>query len=185
MIDFVVSFGILPGASCPCPEFLRNTPMSAFTRLSLILIVSFAVIGIVGCGGPKIKEGNFKVTPVTGTVTLDGAGLADADVMFMLEGTPPADYFGSAAKTDAQGNFEVVTGTRKGVPAGKYKVVVSKWVGESGKVPSAAEGMDLEQMKLNGTAKQSVPPEFSDINLTKTEITVEDGKSPPPLKIGN
>jgi hypothetical protein len=182
-IDFVVGFGIIPGASCPCPEFLRNTPMSAFTRLSLVFILGVAIIA--GCGAPKIKEGNFKVTPVSGTVTLDGAALADADVMFMLEGTPPADYPGSAGKTDAQGNFEVFSGTRKGVPAGKYKVVVSKWVGADGKTPNAAEGMDIEQMKLAGTAKQSVPPEFSDINLTKTEITVEDGKSPPPLKIGN
>lgn len=159
--------------------------MTAFTRLSLALLLSLGVAGIVGCGGPKSKEGNFKVTPVTGKVTLNGAALADADVMFQLEGTPPAEYTGTAAKTDAQGNFEAITGTRKGAPAGKYKVVVSKWVGPDGKpvTPDPTAGMDLEQMKANGTAIQAVSPEFSDISLTKTEITVEEGKSPPPLNI--
>lgn len=157
--------------------------MSPSTRVKVVLLLSLAVAIIAGCGGPTIKEGNFKVMPVTGKVTLNNAPLPDADVMLMMEGTPPADYPGSAAKTDAQGNFEVITGSRKGAPAGKYKVVVSKWVGADGKVPSVTEGMDIEQMKLNGTAKESVPPEFSDITQTKVELVVEEGKSPPPLNI--
>jgi hypothetical protein len=157
--------------------------MSPFTRLPLVLLLSLAVTILVGCGGPTIKEGKFTVMPVTGKVTLNNEPLADADVMLMMEGNQPADYFGSAAKTDAQGNFEVITGARKGAPAGKYKVVVSKWVGADGKTPSIADGMDIEQMKLNGTAKQVVPPAFGDITQTKVELVVEEGKSPPPLNI--
>ncbi|MBC7852595.1 MAG: carboxypeptidase regulatory-like domain-containing protein [Pirellulaceae bacterium] len=158
--------------------------MNALSKESLVLIFVLGIACIAGCG-PAVKEGDFKVTPLTGKVTLNGSALADADVMFLLQGTAPADYFGSAGKTDAQGNFEAMTGTRKGVPAGKYKVVVSKLVGQDGKavVNDPSSGMDLEQMKAGGLVKQAVAPEFSDIALTTTEVTVEDGKAPPPLLI--
>src|SRR6188768_4284211 len=158
------------------------TPTARFSPAVLFLILGSCFI--VGCG-PASKEGKFIVTPVTGKVTLNGQPLADADVMFMLEGTPPADYNGTAAKTDAQGNFEVITGTRKGAPKGKYKVVVSKFVGPDGKpvVPDPTTGMDLQQLKASGLAKQAVSPEFSNIEQSKIEVTVEDGKSPPPLTI--
>lgn len=157
--------------------------MTVSSPLSLIVLLSLGVASFAGCGGSGTKEGNFKVNPVTGSVKLNGTPLPDADVMFQMEGPTPADYFGTAAKTDAQGNFEAYTGTRKGAPAGKYKVVVSKWVGQDGKPVVPSEGMDLEQLKAGGLAKQAVSPEFSDITVTKTEITVEEGKSPPPLNI--
>lgn len=94
-------------------------------RVSLFYCVCLlAIIPLSGCGGagrPKLKQ-------VTGTVTLDGAPLADATVVFQ-----PVDVDGgkyqrpSRGTTDANGKFDVATyGTGDGLPLGKYNVGVQK-----------------------------------------------------------
>ncbi|QDU50835.1 carboxypeptidase-like regulatory domain-containing protein [Gimesia panareensis] len=89
------------------------------------------------CGGSDAPDlGN-----VTGTITLDGAPLADANVTFM-----PEKVRASSAKTDSAGKYELIyIRDEKGAALGDHKVVVSKLVNE----------------------KETIPPNYSD----ETELT--------------
>jgi hypothetical protein len=60
--------------------------------------------------------------PVSGTVSLDGAPVAGAQVTFVSENGESA-YVGG---TNDSGSFEITSGQHKGVPSGNYKVTVIK-----------------------------------------------------------
>ncbi len=91
------------------------------------------------CGGSDTPDlGN-----VTGTITMDGAPLADAYVTFM-----PDAVRASSGKTDSAGKYELVyIRDEKGAALGDHKVVVSKLVNE----------------------KETIPPNYSD----ETELTAQ------------
>ncbi|MEQ8852301.1 hypothetical protein [Gimesia sp.] len=91
------------------------------------------------CGGSDSPDlGN-----VTGTITMDGAPLADAYVTFM-----PDAVRASSGKTDSAGKYELVyIRDEKGAALGDHKVVVSKLVNE----------------------KETIPPNYSD----ETELTAQ------------
>ena len=151
--------------------------------LGLVAFASAGVLFLAGCGGSKTYGPTLKVTPVTGTVTLANAPLADADVSLIFQGTAPPGFSAAGGKTDAQGHFEVLTGVQKGVPAGKYKVTVSKLAGLNGQPVIPTEGMDLAQMAASGQAVQQIPPEFNDPAQATTEVTVADGTPTAEIKI--
>lgn len=76
----------------------------------------FAALLFVGC-----DRGPYMVN-VSGTVTLDGAELADAAIaLYPIEEGPIA-----VANSDEQGRFALVTGDRQGVIPGKYRAAVFK-----------------------------------------------------------
>lgn len=149
-----------------------------------ILAAAALWLSAVGCGS-SVPTTNLKVTPVKGKVTMGGQPFPDATVMFVLQGAPPADYLGSAATTDAQGNFEIMTGTQKGAPAGKYIVIVSKKVGLDGKlfVNDPASGMDQQQAEASGAVKEAVPPSHNDASQATTTVTITDGTAVPDVTI--
>lgn len=151
--------------------------------LGFVAYASAGLLFLAGCGGSTNYGPTFKVTPVTGKVTLAGAPLADADVTLIVQGAAPAGFSAAGGKTDAQGHFEVMTGVQKGAPAGKYKVTVSKLVGPNGQPVVPSEGMDLTQMVANGQAVQQVPPEFNDPSQATTEVTVAEGTPTAEIKI--
>ena len=88
-------------------------------HLHTIRLWALAGLGLIlsGCG----KGG---VAAVEGVVTLDGAPLAGATVVFVPEG---GTGVGGSAVTNAQGMFKVTapSGT-SALPAGTYKVTVAK-----------------------------------------------------------
>jgi len=93
----------------------------ALAVLKTFCISSLIVVAAVGCGGPGSKNPGVDVNPVTGKVTVDGAPLAGATVVF--KGTER----GSSGVTDAQGVYTLMTfDPGDGVPAGSYKVTVIK-----------------------------------------------------------
>jgi hypothetical protein len=114
---------------------------------------------------------------VAGTVMLDGKPLADAEVAFYLQGAPVEGFYGSAAKTDAEGKFELIAGEAKGAVPGSYKVTVSAMKDANGGPVVISEGMDLEQLKMQGQAKETLPPKYSDMEKTELKATVEKGKA--------
>ena len=155
----------------------------ALRPLGIWTIVALALMA-AGCGsgsGPT-----FKVTPVKGKVTMGGQPLADAQVSLMRQGQPPEGYPGSGGKTDAQGNFEVMTGAQKGVPAGKYTVVVSKIVGADNKPlvddPNNTT-TDKGMLMAEGKVKDLVPPSHNDAGQSQTIVEVTDGKPVPDVTI--
>lgn len=103
--------------------------------LPTLAVAAIALFGLSGCG-----SGNG-VSPVSGTVTLDGQPLPDALVSFY-----PAEGRLSTGTTDSQGHYELdYTADQKGAEVGKHtvKITVATVQGEGGparapkeKVPS-------------------------------------------------
>lgn len=81
-----------------------------------------------GCGSGDETD-YYTLTPVTGTVTVDGEPLAGAKVIFTPSGnvpdTPGSDVTGKA------GNYTIMYRGRSGVAKGKYSVSIGKTVGEA------------------------------------------------------
>ncbi|MEY3174176.1 MAG: hypothetical protein RLZZ436_2090 [Planctomycetota bacterium] len=89
-------------------------------RTNLLLSVFF-VVGLVGCGG---AEGQKPVYPVSGKVTMAGAAVAKATVIFQPLGK---DQAVATAITDAEGVYRLTTyDSFDGAAAGKYEVMVTK-----------------------------------------------------------
>ncbi len=144
----------------------------------VVLIAS--LIMLCGCGD-GVKPG--RGVPVSGTITLGGKPLADADVLFTN------DTFVGVAKTDAEGKYRLV----QGALPGKNRVSLSKF--EGGAAPASAslvptgEGLDAgqaaaaemgwgQEMKKKQKAgpKQLVPADYADPMTTKLTIEVpKDG----------
>ena len=87
---------------------------------SLLLVVVSLCLGVVaGCGdtsGPRTVN-------ASGVVTLDGAPVEKATVVFINEGTQTS----ASAITDSQGRFSLMhNGEKKGAVPGDYKVQVNK-----------------------------------------------------------
>jgi len=147
--------------------------MSACKTLSLVSALGFL---LAGCG-PTNTGPNLKVTSVRGKMTMKGAPLADADLGFIPLDTPPKGFTSAGAKTDAQGNFEATTGTQKGLPAGNYKVTVSKLTDKDGKPVEIKEGIDIGQAIASGDATNAVPAEYTEQATSTFNLTVVDGKA--------
>jgi hypothetical protein len=127
---------------------------------------------IAGCNGSAVPT--YKLVPVSGTVKLNGTPLADAEVQFSYDGdAKPEQYVGSTGKTDPNGKYELTTNAQKGCVEGKFKVIISKYTDPQGNpVKLDPEiGMDLEQLKQQGQAVESIPAKYSD--PTKTELVAE------------
>lgn len=134
--------------------------------LALIVLALFAS----GCGGSNDPK-PLPLFPVTGTVTLDGKPLADANITFI----PVGGTFGSGsfARSGADGKYELQSpGAEKkpGAPEGEYKVIVSREVLPNGTVAPR----DLADSASAG-ARESLPPRYSD--FTQTTLS---GKVTPP-----
>jgi len=128
---------------------------------------------VCGCS----KSSKFDLTPVVGTVTLDGQPLADADVTFFHQGSSVPGYQISTGKTDAAGKYELKAGAKPGAVPGDFKVTVSRIVSKDGATVTLEEGMDMTQLEMQGLAKQSLPEKYSDYEKTELSAKVENGKA--------
>ena len=82
---------------------------------------------LASCSQPSGPE----TYPATGTVTLDGAPIDDAVVVFYPRNTAANSMQAAQANTDAEGRFEMRTHIekdvyREGIPPGDYDVTVTK-----------------------------------------------------------
>lgn len=125
---------------------------------------------LAGCGGGGDAKPLPKTEPVTGTVTLDDQPLEGALVMFIPSGTTKG--IECSGQTDASGVYTPKqTRGAEGVPAGTYKVVISRFL--SGGKPvtpgSAAEG------GAGGVLTESLPPKYSNPGISQLTATVPEG----------
>jgi hypothetical protein len=86
------------------------------TRLGLPTLLLVCILGVQGCGDSS------KLYPVEGTVTVDGNAIEGATVIF----TSQDGQISAAGLTSASGKFKLLTNGKEGVPAGSYKVAVTK-----------------------------------------------------------
>lgn len=148
-------------------------------------LLLFGMLGTLpGCSQ---KAAQLDLTPVSGTVTLDSKPLADARIVYYLQGSSVPGYSASIGRTDAEGKYQLMAGQQSGAAPGSYKVTVSRIVNSSGAPVNPDEGMDMEQLAQQGAAKESLPEKYTDLEKTELTITVEKGKADGydfPLKSG-
>jgi hypothetical protein len=151
--------------------------------------VGFAIVSVAffGCSG------SGDAAKVTGTVTMEGQPLSDAEVAFLPMDPNKKGQGADTTKTDAQGKFTFTGDKRKfGLRPGKYKVYISKWVDKkTGEVPSQE---DYEMKKMGNLLTNKVDEKYSnpEINPVLTaeikgsgddfKFEVTPDKSPPPPK---
>jgi hypothetical protein len=140
-------------------------------RFVLFGLASF----LVGCGSGGRDTPD--TVDVSGKVTINGQAVEGVEVNFINE----AVDFAGFGKTDAQGNFRLVSGAAPG----ENKIYFSKIEGGGDIVIDPAAGMDEEQLRAMAQGgqdtrgldipKQVVPPEYSDPTQTKLKFPVPEG----------
>ncbi|MCI0458408.1 MAG: carboxypeptidase-like regulatory domain-containing protein [Gemmataceae bacterium] len=137
-----------------------------------VLVMVGTVVLAVGCGG----SGDSSAVPVNGIVTLDGAPLDGATVVFIPEDKAAREgTTGGHAKTGTDGKF-VILGTKgqSGLAPGQYKVTVSKTkFYEEPPVGAIVEG----------ELKDDLPPHYSNSARTKLSYTVTGDGKPIEIKL--
>ncbi|MBM3992859.1 MAG: carboxypeptidase regulatory-like domain-containing protein [Planctomycetes bacterium] len=130
-----------------------------------IIVGAGMLLVLLGCdSGPPLHT-------VSGTVILKGKAIEGAVVRFMPEGA--TEGFGGQGVTDATGKYEVIAGNmnqRKGLPAGKYKVVITCLRRPDGSAP------DPNVPPIESDAKEHIPEPYS--NRRDTPLTATIGSEP-------
>lgn len=118
-------------------------------RRPLLLLTLTAGL-TAGCGD--------KLAPVNGTVTYDGTPVDGATVVFMTESGSKS----ATGRTDDAGNFSLQYNNGPGIPAGTYKVMVTRTKIIEGQAPgdpgAKIDKGYLEKMKAKDLPKTSGPP---------------------------
>jgi hypothetical protein len=139
--------------------------MSAHKSFALLLLLCFCCT--LGCNDGKVS--------VRGQVTLDGAPLADAGVVFIPVESGPS----CSATTNAQGYYELESANKKGVKPGKYQVAITKQVYAGGK--AGADGLEVHSENAGGGFRVTwlAPKKYSDVKTSEltADVTTDSGKS--------
>jgi hypothetical protein len=137
----------------------------------LYFIVILSVLCFVGCGGAALPKGLPPIYPCTITLTQDGVPLEGASVALIPEDTTLTFTFAGA--TTSNGSVEMYShGKHRGVPAGKYKLLVTKNDHEiqNGKI------WDVSLVDVKYTKPDASPLEVN-IAEKKNQFTFELGKA--------
>jgi hypothetical protein len=144
-------------------------PHYACRGVPCLLLTLLIVFGVAGCGGTSDGP---NVAVVSGQVTLKGNPLASAGVSFRPDAAKGnKTKFIPSATANEDGEYELMTGDKKGAPVGWYKVVVV--------APSPA--------MVAGEAPKSGPPPFnskySDPATTPFSVEVKETNLPEPYDL--
>jgi hypothetical protein len=153
-----------------------NMHFRILANISLVAVLSVGFSS--GCGGaPNDKP---HTVPVTGIVTLDGKPLEGATVRF--NPTDPKKNGGTGV-TDAQGKYTLVHATNDGASPGSYKVVIEHFASPDGTPVKLQEGIDMEQLKMQGAVQQTLAPKYSDFEQTELKADVKDAPNDIPFTL--
>ena len=139
---------------------------------------SIFILALLGCSKPR-PEGLPKLYPVTLQFTQGGEPCVEAAVSLIPE---PGSPWGSGGITDANGRVTLHThGKYPGIPAGNYKITVSKI--ESEFVGPTPQGMGDIQASNAYSLIDSI---YTLPSTTTLAIEVGEGiKSFPPFELGD
>lgn len=135
----------------------------------LILVALTLTIPMIGCGGGK----PYKLATVSGTVTLDGEPVANAEVYF--EPQPVDDNINvgpsSIGTTDSQGKFTLTTRFKEeGAVVGPHKVFIQY------------AGFDPEAEDAAKAAMQEAKQDKEDEGGAKSDLSAAKKQKKIPLK---
>lgn len=161
-----------------------------------LLLTTFLVVGILGLAGcgEKKPPGMPKLCPTKITVTFDdGAIIPDAAIILSPDDTGKVSSWSYTGNTDSSGTASIWTqGRYNGLPAGKYKVRVTKGISEG--APNPGTPVDAESAKRFDEWKKNpnkqkwfkvIAPEYDDPLKTPLEVTIETkGNNSFAVKVG-
>jgi hypothetical protein len=135
----------------------------------LFLVLLGCVFGFLGCADPK-PDGLPNLQPVSLQFTQDGTPCEKASVNLSPQ---DGNRWAVGGSTDANGIVQLKThGKYQGVPAGKYKIVVTKTERETvGPPPNSV----FEQQQEN--IYDLIDPVYSNPEKTPLEIEIVAGKN--------
>ena len=138
----------------------------------LVALFSLALVAVVavGCGKSNKPSDMGELGGCVVKVTQDGAPLEGADVIFYAQ-DPENQKYTPSGRTNEKGEAKIKTYGFEGVPAGEYKVTVTKLVIEEGTLVVAENGAESVE---RGAEYQVVAAEYRDVNTTPLTVTVTD-----------
>lgn len=139
---------------------------------SCVLAIALVALTLGGCSK---NSGRPKVYPVSGTVKFKGEPVANANIVFLPEGSSPRNPAGT---TDAQGNFKLTSyDTNDGAVAGDYIVIIVPGASTDGKKPEERTAQDLINLGPGGKIEgQAIfPPKYSDKKTSGLQRSVVAG----------
>jgi len=141
------------------------------TRLAVVF--SCTLVLLCGCGGEdKWKKNRPKTVPASGTITLNGKPLVDAQVVLV----PTTGTTGCSGKSDEKGAFELAAfAPDPGVVPGSYKVMIVKSEIPASPDPNAPESNKAIYAKLLVPVKYT-DPEKSGLTVDIPEAGKKDIK---------
>jgi len=151
----------------PSPFFTHCHSFIMLRKLSFTAVF----VCILGCSqrGPVVQF-------VEGTVTLDGAAVADADVCFTPKG---AEGIPAVGKTDASGSYRLTSAQAgefgKGAVAGEYDVRVVKLL-DPDYVPPSTPTIGVRGGPM-ANPKHQLPEKYADVKTSGLTATVKKGKN--------
>lgn len=154
-------------------------------KTRVIFLLSIVVFAIpVGCNnGPARPDGLPPLQPCKFSVIQDGKPLAEAVVK--LVSVDKSSNWIISGRTDATGVAKMTTQMSfDGVPEGKYKVLVSKYVTEGAPQTVPVNETDQPQETLSYPTYSHIPGEFDSFDKTPFEITVSKGKNEETFDVG-
>ncbi len=117
---------------------------SRWCSLGLICLAGAFVAGCSGTDAPALA-------PVSGTVTLKGAPLAEAQVTLVPEKGPVA-----MGISDLEGKFKLKTGSLDGAVVGSGKVAVNASGGQDSGLDANMTPEDMQAMAIAGTLDEAM-----------------------------
>ena len=137
-----------------------------------VALFSLALVAVVavGCGKSNKPSDMGELGGCVVKVTQDGAPLEGADVIFHAQ-DPENQKYTPSGRTNEKGEAKIKTYGFEGVPAGEYKVTVTKLVIEEGTLVVAENGAESVE---RGAEYQVVAAEYRDVNTTPLSVTVTD-----------
>lgn len=131
--------------------------------LRAITLFACAVVGVVLVSGCNSGAGLPATVSAEGTVTLDGAPVADATITFIAD----VGSYNASAVTDKEGKFAMKAfEEKKGAVPGAYKVAINKTIVESRSGKQGESDVNL---------KQGLPMKYS--NFLTSDLTIQLGNA--------
>jgi hypothetical protein len=149
---------------------------------TLQFMAAFTAIFLAGCGGPNLS-------PVSGTVTLDGEPLENAIVAFV----PDAGGTSATGTTDATGAYKLVSVLGAGLEPGTYRVSISmvppveNGGSETSEAAASSDSAAYEAMASGGGAAQykaaealkkklEIPAKYNSASTLQKDVTAGDNE---------
>lgn len=153
---------------------MTDRRMIGSTCRTLCVLTLLVFVTLPGCSK---SSGRPKLVPVSGSVKFKGAPVANANVVFMPEGSAPRNPSGT---TDAQGNFKLTSyDTNDGAVVGDYVVIIVPGLAADGKKPEERTAQDMINLGPGGKIENQAvfPPKYADRKTSGLKRSVVAGDS--------